>query len=403
MPSFVYVARTATGERITGSMVAATERDVVSSLAARSLFPVKVALEKAASQPVFGGRISQQRIATFYAQLASLLKNGVPLIKSLQILREQSTQAVLQDALDDIIKRIEDGEPVSEAFARHPRLFSEMAVNMSRAGAEGGFLEDALERVAAFTEHQAELKAKTVGALIYPCILATFGFSIMTLLLVFVVPRFEPMFDQMRQRGSMPALTEWLLWFSRWLSTRGWIIGVVLLVFAMLLRIQLRTEAGRMLADRLRLRMPMFGGIYRNLAVARFCRVLGTLLKNGVPILKSLEISRQATGNRVLNDAIADATENISSGQTLARPLQTCQHFPRNVTEMIAVAEESNTLDSVLVNISDGLEKETTRRLELMVRMVEPLMLLVMAVGVLVIVMALLIPIMKMNEVMRGG
>jgi type II secretory pathway component PulF len=403
MPSFAYTARTATGERVSGSMVAATERDVLSSLAARTLFPITVAIEKSVSQPVFGGRISQQRIATFYSQLASLIKNGVPLIKSLQILREQSAQAALQNALDDIIRRIEDGEQVSDAFARHPRLFSEMAVNMSRAGAEGGFLEDALERVASFTEHQAELKARTIGSLIYPVILATFGMTIMLLLLVFVVPRFEPMFNDMRERGNMPTLTEWLLAFSGWLSRWGWILGIVLVILFFLIRVQLRAESGRLLADRWRLRMPLFGLIFRNLAVARFCRVLGTLLKNGVPILKSLEISRQATGNRVLSQAIADATENISSGATLAEPLTACGHFPRNVTEMIAVAEESNSLDTVLVNISDGLERETTRRLELMVRMVEPLMLLVMAIGVLVIVLSLLMPIMQMNQSMRGG
>lgn len=401
MPSFVYTARTTAGERITGSMVAATERDVVASLTGKSLFPISVAAERPAAAPLFGGRVSQQRIATFFSQLASLLKNGVPLVKSLSILREQASQPALQNALDDIIKRIEDGDGVSQSFARHPRLFSDMAVNMSRAGAEGGFLEDALERVAAFTEHQAELKARTVGALIYPVILATFGTLILTLLLVFVVPRFEPMFDQMRQRGNMPAMTEWLLAFSRWLSSRGWIVVIAMVGALLVARIQLRSDAGKLLLDRVRLKFPLFGPIFQNLAVARFCRVLGTLLKNGVPILKSLEISRMAAGNLVLSKAIEEATENISSGQTLAEPLSGCGHFPRNVTEMISVAEESNALDTVLVNIADGLERETTRRLDLMVRLVEPLMLLVMAVCVLVVVMSLLLPIMKMGETME--
>ncbi len=402
MPSFAYTARTSAGQRVTGTMVAATERDVIQSLTGKSMFPVSVALEKAAGgTPVFGGRISQQRMATFSAQLASLLTNGVPLVKSLNILREQASQPVLQNALDDIVKRIEDGEGISDTFARHPRLFSDMAVNMSRAGAEGGFLEDALERVASFTEHQAELKAKTVGALIYPCILATFGTGIMALLLIFVVPKFDPMFARMRDIGKMPALSEWVLGFSKWLGQYGWVVALAALVVLFLLRVQFRSEAGKLALDRIRLKLFLFGPIFKNLAVARFCRVLGTLLKNGVPILRSLEISRQATGNRVLSQAIEDATENISSGETLAEPLTACGHFPRNVTEMIAVAEESNSLDTVLVNIADGLEKETTRRLELMVRLVEPLMLLVMAVGVLIVVMALLMPIMGMSESMR--
>jgi general secretion pathway protein F/type IV pilus assembly protein PilC len=181
----------------------------------------------------------------------------------------------------------------------------------------------------------------------------------------------------------------------------GWVLALVVVFILVVIRIQLRSEAGQIFMDRLRIKMPLFGTIFRNLAVARFCRVLGTLLKNGVPILKSLEISRQATGNRVLSEAIASATEHISSGQTLAEPLTSCGHFPRNVTEMISVAEESNSLDSVLVNIADGLEKETSRRLDLMVRLVEPMMLLIMAVGVLMVVMALLLPIMNMNQVLR--
>ncbi len=157
----------------------------------------------------------------------------------------------------------------------------------------------------------------------------------------------------------------------------------------------------RRFSDALKIKVPLFGPIFLSLAVGRFCRVLGTLLKNGVPILKALDISRDASGNRILSEAIADASENITSGETLSVPLSKSGHFPRNVTEMISVAEESNTLDQVLVNISEGLEKQTVRRLDLMVKLIEPLMLMVMAAIILVVVVALLLPIMKMGSVMQ--
>jgi general secretion pathway protein F/type IV pilus assembly protein PilC len=171
----------------------------------------------------------------------------------------------------------------------------------------------------------------------------------------------------------------------------------VLVVGGFLLRARMATDAGRRTADLIKLRIPLLGGIFQSLAVARFCRVLGTMLRNGVPILKSLDVSRDAAGNRILSEAIGKASENISSGQALAAPLAASGHFPITVVEMISVAEESNTLDTVLVGIADGLERRTQRRLELMVRLIEPIMLLLLAGVVLVVVMALLMPVIKMS------
>lgn len=403
MPDFKYTARNLAGELVSGSMSANTERDVITSLTGQSLFPVKVAsvAEKKAGISFGGGRVNDQKIATFYEQLATLMSNGVPMLRSLKILQEQTKIPVFRDALADVISRVEDGETLSDCFARHPRIFSEMAVNMSRAGAEGGFLEDALTRVAKFTEQQSELKSRTVGALIYPAVLASIGTIVVAVLLVFFVPKFGAMFDQLRQKGELPAVTEYLLAFSGFLQSWGLIFLGILAVGVVLLRVQLNTERGRQIVDRVKLKIPLFGPIFLSLAVSRFCRVLGTLLKNGVPILKGLEISGDASGNRVLSQAILEATENITSGESLSKPLSKSGHFPRNVTEMISVAEESNTLDDVLVNISDGLEKQTIRRLDLMVKLIEPLMLMVMAGIVLVVVVALLLPIMKMGETMQ--
>ncbi len=193
-------------------------------------------------------------------------------------------------------------------------------------------------------------------------------------------------------------MTDWLLWFSASLKTWGIVFLVFFIAVLLLVRARLATEEGKHFRDLVKLKVPLLGAVFKNLAVARFCRVLGTLLRNGVPILKSLEISRRAAGNRILSEAIADASENISAGESLATPLGESGHFPMTVVEMISVAEESNTLDKVLVEIADGLEKQTSRRLDLAVRLLEPMMLLALAGAVLVVVIALLLPVIKMSS-----
>jgi general secretion pathway protein F/type IV pilus assembly protein PilC len=402
MAEFTYVARDMSGEKITGSMTANSERDVITMLTGKSLFPVRVESQEK-KQIQFGGRgVSAAKVSAFYEQLASLIKNGVPLLRSLVILRDQTSIIPLKKALEDVITRVEEGETLSQGFARHPKVFNEMAVNMARAGGEGGFLEEALERVALFTEQQSELKSRTIGALIYPAVLMTIGTIVVSVLLVFFVPQFGVLFDQLRAKGELPAATDWLLWLSDTLQKYGIFMVAALAILIVIARVQLGTEKGRWFADGLKLKLPLFGVIFRNLAIARFCRVLGTLLKNGVPILKGLEISGEAAGNRVLSSAILAASENITSGEALSVPLGASGHFPQNITEMISVAEESNTLDGVLVSAAEGLEKQTLRRLDLMVKLLEPLMLLVMAAIVLFVVVALLMPVIKMGEVMGG-
>lgn len=402
MADFTYIARDSSGQRVTGSMSAATERDVINMLTGKSLFPVSVEAAKQNVSLSFGNTVSGQKIAVFYEQLASLLKNGVPLIRSLTILREQSSDRPLNFALDDVIKRVEEGESLGDSFALHPNAFSDIAVNMARAGAEGGFLEEALERVAKFTADQDELRAKTVGALVYPLLLAVAGTIIVGVLLVFFVPKFAEMFDSMREKGELPALTDFVLGFSEAISAYGIWFAIAFVGIIVLIRSQLRTESGRRMGDLIKMKLPLFGGIIQSLAVSRFCRVLGTLMQNGVPILKALDISSDATGNKVLSESISAATENITAGESLSVPLAKSGHFPRNVTEMISVAEESNTMDTVLIGIADNMEKQTARRLELMVKLIEPLMLLVMGVIVLIIVIALLMPIMTAGSVFQG-
>ena len=401
MPDFAYIARKMNGDRVTGRVAAASEREAVALLTGQSLFPLEVAPEKQARASRGGRRVKGQVMAVTYSQLASLLRSGVPLLRSLALLREQTANASLEPVLEDIHNRVEDGTALGDAMARHPRVFSEMAVSMVRAGGEGGFLEEALDRVSQFTEQYEDLKARTTGALAYPVFLAVVGTAVVGVLVIGFVPKFGDLFDTLRQKGELPKMTDLLLLISTFLRRFGLPILIVLGIVATLFSSRFRTEATRRFIDRWKLRLPVVGGIFQNLAVARFCRVLGTLLRNGVPILKSLEISRSAAGNRVLSDAIEKAADNISSGASLAAPLGASGYFPRLVVEMISVAEEANTLETVLVEVANTLEKQTTRRLDLFVRLLEPLMLLVLAGVVLCVVIALLLPIIKMSSTIR--
>src|SRR5262249_41596280 len=266
----------------------------------------------------------------------------------------------------------------------------------------GGFLEDVLKRVADFTEQQEDLKAKVVGAMAYPVFLASIGFLVLNGLILFFVPRFEVIFDKLRAKGELPWLTEMLMALSHGMWRWGWLALIIAVAVAWASWRWAKTPRGRLVVDGWRLRTPGVGNIYLSLALSRFTRILGTMLHNGIPILLSLRIAKDSTGNKVLSNAIDKSAENIKAGDKLAAPLNACHHCPRDGVEMIAAGEGSNSLDKVLVDIAETLEKRTTRNLDLFVRLLEPLMLLVMAGVTLVVVAGLLLPVFKMGQTVKG-
>ncbi|MGQ9575079.1 MAG: type II secretion system F family protein [Thermoguttaceae bacterium] len=401
MAEFDYIARDLSGQRVTGTVAAANRREALAMIAGRSLFPVEIKGTVARPEVQRRRRVRAQVLATMYGQLADLLRSGVPLLRALDVLRKQTAHKGMAEVLDEVHRQVEQGASLADAMHRFPRVFGEMAVSMVRAGGEGGFLEEALSRVAEFTEAQDDLKKRVLGAIAYPAFLTVVGTAIVIVLLVFFVPKFDALFANLRQRGELPVVTDWVLGTSQFLQDWWlWIFGGGVVGLVALNR-WFATDAGRLWRDRLRLRLPLMGGIVLSLAIARFCRVLGTLLRNGVPILRSLEISSDATANRVLAGAIQQASEDVSAGQRLAGRLAACGHFPPAVVEMIAVAEESNTLESVLVTIADSLERRTWRRLDLAVRLLEPVLLLLLAGVVLVLVIALLLPVIKMSTTIK--
>jgi general secretion pathway protein F/type IV pilus assembly protein PilC len=405
MPDFTYTALAATGARTNGTLTAASEREAMAILDGRGLFPINIAPAKGGGGGFklgWGRRVKSRVMAAFYAQLADLLHSGVPLMRSLELLERQSSQPALCEVLRDVRARVADGTSLAESMAHHPNAFTELAISMVRAGQEGGFLEDVLKRIADFTEQQEDLKAKVVGAMAYPVFLGSVGFLVLNGLILFFVPRFEGVFQKLKEKGELPALTQFLMALSHGLWDYGLVVLLVVAVAGYCLWRWARSPKGRRVVDAWRLRAPGMGNIYLSLALSRFTRILGTLLHNGIPILLSLRIAKDSTGNYVLADAIDKSAENIKGGDKLAAPLAACKHFPRDVVEMIAVGEESNNLDKVLVDVASALEKRTTRRLELFVRLLEPIMLLVMAVLTLIIVAGLLMPVFKMASVTKA-
>ncbi|GIX03074.1 MAG: type IV pilus biogenesis protein PilC [Planctomycetaceae bacterium] len=400
MPEYRYIARELSGQQVTGVLTAGTEREAIHQLSAKNLFPLEVqpleSLE--VQQRTKRRRVAGRLLAVFYMQLADLLRAGVPLLRSLDILERQIQHPALKMVVREVREDVADGTRLNEAMRRHPTVFSELAVSMVRAGEEGSFLEDALGRLAEFTEHQEELKGRILGAMLYPAFLIVVGTAVVIIMLVFFVPKFEPMFERLREVGQLPWATTALMALSHGLQHYGWIIGLLLVGGAAAAGHWIQSPQGRLLLDRWRLHMIGLGQISRSLSIARFCRVLGTLLKNGVPLLASLRIAKDATGNRVLSQAIAEAAEHISTGKTLARPLAESGQFPADVIEMISVGEEANNLEQVLINIADKMERQTNRQLDLAVKLLEPMMLVIMAGIILFIVVALMLPMLSSSQ-----
>ncbi len=405
MPDFSFVALAKSGQKSIGVLTAGNEREAAAQLDARGLFPIEVKATRAASSGgrLFNRGVSGRHLATFYGQLADLLQAGVPLLRALELLERQSPNKRLSATLKEVRLKVADGTGLAQAMALHPGVFDELAVSMVRAGQEGGFLEDVLKRIATFVEHQQDMKAKVIGSLAYPAFLAVAGFIVVNILVIFFVPQFKEIFEKLKSKGELPALTQILIGFSDFTRSPYGILTAIALVVGFVFFVRWTRRGGRTWADGMKLRIPLFGKVFLALALSRFTRILGTMLHNGIPILRALQIAKDSTGNRVLAHAIEQSAENITAGQKLADPLRKSGYFPSDVVEMIAIAEEANSLEKVLIDISESLEKRTARNLELTVKLLEPMMLLVMALIVLLVVLGLLMPVFKMGQTISSN
>lgn len=402
MPDFKYKAKNRAGKDVLGTMTANTRKEVIDRLSAQRLFPVSV--EDAHKNDVNVGKWFKSKppvnaVADFLTQLGELLENGVPVLTAFQALGKQTPNPALREVVVDIGEQIADGQSVDAAFASHSRVFDDLTLSVIRAGNEGAFLEAALKRTSKFLEDQAEIKSRIKGAMVYPTVLATVGVIVVTVLLVAFVPKFEPMFESVVESGkSLPLATVWLLGFRNFCGKYGlYVIGVIIALIVWL-KIQSKTKSGRRFIDKWKLKLPVFGSVAQASAVSKLCRVLGTLLQNGVPILHALEISSRSTGNALLQTAVENAVDAVSSGEPLSKPLLDSGLIPPQAMTMISVAEESNTLEKVLLNLADSLERQLSKKIDIMVRLLEPMMLLMLAGAVFYIILALLMPVFQMTD-----
>ena len=406
MPQYIYTAKNETGAETTGRITANTKREALEAIHRLKLFPLFVEDSKKGdiSLEFFQRRVSDTQIAPALLQLADLLENGVPVLQAFQILEKQTPHPRLKTVVKNIHDRIAEGESVDNAFSAHSDVFSELTISVIRAGSEGAFLEDALRRVGGFLEQQAELKGKVIGAMIYPMLLFVVGVLAVVSILIFMVPQFQEIFNLMESQGQqVPLITQSLFWARSVMVSYGLYAVGVGVFFFIWIQGQLSTSWGVRLWDRFKMKLPLVGPIILDGAVARFCRVLGTLLANGVPILKSLEISSQSTGNSLIADAVRRSAESVSSGEPLAKPLAEAGIIPQQVMAMISIAEESNTLETVLVNTADSIERQNSRKLDMLVRILEPAMLLLIGAAMFYIIVALLFPIFMMDMDMDAG
>ncbi|HOL66575.1 MAG TPA: type II secretion system F family protein, partial [bacterium] len=399
-----YHALNQEGSLISGRVVATNQSLVLEQLRQQGLRPVEVeetVAENVVARSVRAGRrVARAQIEIFLRQLANLLTAGVPLSRALEIITRETTSASAPQHWSAIRDDVVGGSSLAAALSRWPELFSRVCLAMVRAGETGGFLNLALEQVADFQEREEDLKGRVKAALIYPALLAVLAGAVMIFLLIFFIPRFSAIFAEFG--ASLPELTRLVIALSQFLVRYGFLIVGVLAVLIVFLRGLLATEKGRRGWENFLLRIPLWGPAIAQLALVRFCRVLGTLLGAGVPLVTALHVAKEAVGYSLLSDGVATAIEEVKSGSSLAKGLAHQEKlFPATVLEMVAVAEESGQLDKELLRLATTYERDLDRKLRALVAVIEPALLFLMAAIVGTVVIGMLLPIFTLQELIR--
>ena len=345
-------------------------------------------------------RISQRDISIMTRQLATLLGAGIPLVNSLVSIVSQTANTQLKKILAQIKEGVNEGSSLAQSFSRYPRTFSPFYINMIRAGEASGTLDIVLERLADFNESQQALRAKVKAALAYPLFMFLIGSLVLFFLTTFIVPRITSIFDEVHQ--TLPGITVFLITFSEFLKSFWLIILLACIALYTGVRYAIRkTRKGQYLWDRIRIRMPLIGSMVHKMAMARFSQTLSTLLRSGVPLITALSIAKNVVANTLIADAVDQAARDVQEGQSLANALAKSTLFPPFALQMIAMGEQSGTLEEMLAKIASSYETEVESGIMLVTSMLEPVMILVMGLFVGIIVVAILLPIFEMNQLIR--
>ena len=406
MLTYLYKATDSSGKVVNGSLEAEGEKGVVAELHNMGFIPMKIALSKGSGKRLdvdiskqissFFKGVSGKDILAFTQDLSTLLESGLPVDRALSILIDASEKEKVKEVVGDILKTVQGGGYLSDAMAKHPKVFSKFYVNMVRAGEAGGVLESVLGRLGAFLESSQDLKDYIKSALVYPLFLVFVGGASIIILLTFVIPKFSIIFSDMGQ--AIPFTTRFLLGLSEVLRAYWWVILGGLGAIFFFLRRYLLTRAGRLRLDRSKLSLPIAGELVKKIEVARFARTLGTLTKSGVPILQALVLVKDIIGNRVIAKSMEGVYERVKEGDKLSKPLSDSGVFPSLAIQMITVGEETGRLDSMLLRVAENYEKMVRDTVKRFISLLEPAMILAMGLVVGFVVISMLMAIFSMNE-----
>jgi type II secretory pathway component PulF len=407
MPRFRYEALTSTGNVVSNSQEANSKAELVSNLKTKGYWATSI-IEENASEieekrlqiSLFGGRIKAAEVEFFTFQLATLINAHVTLPRALGIALEQISNPGLRQVVEQVKVDVEQGAIFNATLAQHPKVFSNLYVNMVKAGEAGGVLGVVLERLSEFAERARLLKNEVISSLFYPAILFASSIIALAVLTIFVIPKLTVMYADMGV--DLPRLTQFLITATNFVSVYGWILLVGCVAIALGIRQFVRTESGRLTFDRLKLKLPLVGSVYSNVALVRFTRTMATLLENGVVLLSALRVVKDSIGNQAYSNAVTESEKGIERGSSLSRELQESNVFPSLVTHMITVGEESGNLEQMLAKLSTYYGVEIKKDLERLTSSIGPLVILVMGVVIGFIAVAMILPIYGATDLVAG-
>ncbi len=406
--TYAYTALEASGKRKTGFVDAANRDAAIAAVAAEGRYVLEIAEQAASRQGPSSqgeakrrGKVSRSDIALFTRRMADLAAAGLPLDRVLSVVAEQSESGTLSDVAEEALREVQSGTPVSEALAKHPKLFNEVFTQTLRAGEASGQFAEVSGQLAEFQEKEVQRRSQITSSLVYPAILFATAVFVIVFLLTFVVPRMTPMFKAMEKGGSLPAMTKILLAVTGFLTANGLVILGVTAALIVGYRLWVATEPGALARDQAFLHAPILGPVVRKATVSRFSRVLGTLVYGGVPILQALEIAGMAAGNRVFRRSAVQVESDVREGRPIADAMRDAGAFPPVLTHMVAVGEETGDLPKMLNRVSDSLDFEVDNGMRRLTAMVEPLIVLTMGTFVGFVVIAVLLPIFSGSDTVK--
>jgi type IV pilus assembly protein PilC len=429
MPKYSYVALDAHGKETKGTIEVASQNEAIGRVKEMGFFPTKIVeaekpQEKTARKktgaaaragggkkrgafdiqikiPGLSGRVKPKVLTTFTRQLATLVDAGLPLLRGLRVLEKQERSATLRGILGELALAIEGGSTFSEALAQHPKVFNRLFVNMVKAGELGGVLEVVLKRLAEFSEKAQKIKGKVKAAMFYPVAVLIVATGIMILLLTFVIPRFQGVFAGMNVK--MPKFTLFVLGVSAAVTDHFFVSAIAIAIVVVAFLLSIKTRIGRLIWDKFKLKVPVLGPVVNKVAIARFTRTLGTLVSSGVPILQALTIVKETAGNVIIANAVAGVHESVKEGETITAPLESSGVFPPMVVSMVDVGEQTGALPEMLLRIADNYDEEVDNAVSAMTSLLEPIMIVFLAVVVGSIVIAMFLPLIAMISNLSGS